>query len=91
MRNFIDLLERTNPQSAEGMKQKLATVESAKQELQRQVGRDGSLAVAQRCTDPKFVKGMSNALAGLMTPLMFQNAMNEECSDSYNRIQAPMQ
>jgi len=88
-KNAENFLERTDPKSAESLKEQIETFPAMEKSIRDQVALHGETEIAERCTKPEFVKGMINSIMTVMMPLTFARAVNDDCASAYSEIQVP--
>lgn len=83
--NLINYLEVTDPEIANKQKNDKG-VELIAKELQAEVKKNGLLKVAKYCVSPEFKKQMHSNLERITMPLIFNQALNEDCLSNYQSL-----
>ncbi|MEW9584506.1 hypothetical protein [Paraburkholderia sp. DGU8] len=84
-KNAIRFFERTDPDSAEKIRQQNAgpTLENM---FKRAVEKNGALDVAKRCVDPQIKQTMLTQVTNVVTILGMNQALDQNCLNAMNAI-----
>lgn len=91
MKSAVNFLDRTDPEQAAKVREALENMKKIRTEIHKQVLLHGEEAVAEVCVSPQFVNQMMNGIIGIVMPLGFSGALDDNCKEAVSEIRAPQQ